>query len=111
MTSKATVTDLGLLVEDLLRQATTHHSNRAASTLLFGPSMRATAIALTEGAELAEHESPPAASLQVLTGTVRLHSGAHEWVLSTGQLVAIPSTRHGVTAITDAVVLLTVTLT
>ena len=42
---------------------------------------------------------------------VRLHSGADEWLLSTGQLVGIPSTRHGVTAITDAVVLLTVTLT
>lgn len=79
--------------------------------LALGPSMRATAIALAEGAELAEHESPPAASVHVLTGTVRLHSGADEWLLSTGQLVAIPSTRHGVTEITDAVVLLTVALT
>lgn len=110
MTSKETVTDLRLLMEELLGQAATHHSHRAASTLVFGPLMRATAIALTAGAELAEHDSPPAASLHVLTGTVRLYSGADEWLLSAGQLVAIPSARHGLTAITDAVVLLTVAL-
>lgn len=110
MTGEAAVTDLRVLVEDLLGQATTHHSHRAASTVLFGPSMRATAIALAEGAELAEHDSPPAASLQVLTGTVRLHSGVNEWLLSPGDLMAIPSTRHGLTALTDAAVLLTVTL-
>jgi quercetin dioxygenase-like cupin family protein len=101
------VTELG---RDLLDQARAHQSRRAARTLVSSPSMRATVIALAEGAELAEHESPPAATLHVLTGTVRLITEDHEQPLVQGQLARIPPTRHGLAADTDAAVLLTVAL-
>jgi quercetin dioxygenase-like cupin family protein len=108
--AKPDVVDVLKLGQDLLGQARGHPSRRAAKTLVSSPSMRATVIALAEGAELAEHDSPPAATLQVLTGTVRLHTEDDEWLLSQGQVVAIPPARHGLRAGSDAAVLLTVAL-
>jgi quercetin dioxygenase-like cupin family protein len=72
--------------------------------------MRATVIALASGAELAEHESPPAATLQMISGEARLHTAGQAWLLHDGEVVAIPPERHALSAITDAVVLLTVAL-
>jgi quercetin dioxygenase-like cupin family protein len=94
----------------LLDTAREHASQRAAETINSGPSMRATVIALAAGAELAEHESPPAATLQVISGQARLHTAGQEWLLHDGEVVAIPPERHALSAITDAVVLLTVAL-
>lgn len=107
---KPDVVQLANLGLDLLAQAREHHARRAAKTLLSGTSMRATAIGLAEGAELSEHDSPPAATLQVLTGKVRLHTEDHEWLLGEGEVVAIPPQRHGLQAVIDSVVLLTVAL-
>jgi quercetin dioxygenase-like cupin family protein len=101
---------LAVLAGRLLDTARAHDSQRAAETINSGPSMRATVIALLEGAELAEHESPPAAPLQVICGRVRLHTAGQAWVLHDGEIVDIPPTRHALTAITDAAVLLTVAL-
>lgn len=95
---------------ELLDQARAHHSRRAARTVAAGPSLRATVMALAAGAELAEHDPPPAATLQVLSGSLRLHAGERSWALSAGDLVPIPPARHGVQAVTDTVVLLTVAL-
>ena len=75
-----------------------------------GPSMRATVIALADGAEMAEHQAPAAATLQVLSGEVELAAGADRWPAGAGQVIAIPSRRHSLHAGTDAVVLLTVAL-
>jgi quercetin dioxygenase-like cupin family protein len=94
----------------LLDTARAHASQRAAETINSGPSMRATVIALVAGSELAEHESPPAAMLQVISGQARLHTAGREWLLQDGEVVAIPPERHALTAITDTVVLLTVAL-
>ena len=94
----------------LLDTARAHASQRAAETISSGPSMRATVIALAAGAELAEHESPPAATLQVISGQARLHTAALAWLLHDGEIVTIPPERHALSAITDTVVLLTVAL-
>lgn len=94
----------------LLAAAHAHDSHRAAETINSGPSMRATVIALTAGAELAEHESPPAATLQVIVGQARLHSAERTWHVREGEIVAIPPERHALDAVTDVVVLLTVAL-
>lgn len=94
----------------LLDAAHEHDSRRAAETINSGPSMRATVIALTAGSELAEHESPPAATLQVIVGQARLHSAGQSWHVREGEIVAIPPERHALSAVTDAVVLLTVAL-
>ena len=72
--------------------------------------MRATVIALSDGAELAEHRGPSAATLQVLSGHVQLAAGADRWPVAAGQVIAIPPRRHSLHADTDAVVLLTVAL-
>ncbi|HEV7202957.1 MAG TPA: LuxR family transcriptional regulator [Jatrophihabitans sp.] len=101
--------DLVILGEELL--ATTsdgHDGGRAARTVLHEPGLRSTLIALRAGHELAEHDAPPAASLQVVLGTVHLVSGDDTMALAAGQLVPIPRQRHSLVADSDAVVLLTV---
>ncbi|MFL6124783.1 hypothetical protein [Actinophytocola sp.] len=98
------------LAAELLEEARGHHSKRAARTLVSGTAQRATLIALSAGAEMSEHDAPTAATLQLLRGTARLHTRNQEWVLAAGQLVAVPPQRHGLTAVTDAVALLTVAL-
>jgi quercetin dioxygenase-like cupin family protein len=87
-----------------------HHSGRKARTILTGTVMRSTLIALAEGIELSEHDSPSAATLQVIRGRVTLLSGDRAWSLSAGQVMPIPPTRHSLRADTDAAVLLTVAL-
>lgn len=104
------VSQVDVLAAELLPQAREHHSHRAANTLVTGTSQRVTLIAMAEGAELGEHDAPPAATLQVITGRVRLHTHDRDWLLGTGQLVAIPPQRHGLTALADSAVLLTVAL-
>lgn len=85
-------------------------AGRAASTVFGGHEqvLRQTVIALTAGAEMQEHESPGAATLHVLSGRVRLTAGEDSWDGRTGDLIVIPSARHGLSALEDSVVLLTV---
>ena len=110
MSEHPDVTQLDALGDELLDHARTHPAKRTARTLVTGNSLRATLIALAEGAELAEHDAPPAATLQVVTGRVRLHTSDSEQVLYGGQLAIIPPQRHGLTSLADSVVLLTVAL-
>lgn len=110
MTYHPTVTAVHDIAAELLVQAGSHASRRAARTLVSGTVQRATLIALAEGAQLAEHDSPPAATIQVITGTVRLHTQGQEWLLDSGHLAPVPPQRHAVTALADAVILLTVAL-
>ena len=110
MTDRADVVQVSTVATELLDHAKEHDSQRAARTVVSGTSQRATLIALAEGAELAEHDAPPAATLQVITGRARLHTASHEWLLNSGDLAPVPHQRHGLQALTDAVVLLTVAL-
>ena len=105
----AAVTSLERLAEDLLRQARSATSGRAARPLPAGTrgSLSQTVIALGARAELAEHENPGVATLQVLRGAVRLTAGDQAWDLVAGDHVRIPEARHGLSARQDAVVLLT----
>ncbi|KAA9156917.1 hypothetical protein FPZ12_026220 [Amycolatopsis acidicola] len=109
-TEHYTVVSLGALAAELLEQARTQHARRTARTVVSSTSMRATVIALAEGAQLAEHDAPAAATVHVLTGRVRLHTEDREWMLEGGELVQVPPQRHGLDALTDATVLLTVAL-
>ncbi|GGD84666.1 cupin domain-containing protein [Microbacterium murale] len=103
-------TNLPSLQERLLTKARGTNARRAAETLYGGRDaiLRQTAMALLSGAELPEHESPPEATLQLLTGRVRLRGLNREWLLETGDLIPIPPERHSVTAVEDSVLLLTV---
>ncbi|MCO8275086.1 LuxR family transcriptional regulator [Actinoplanes sp. TRM 88003] len=103
-------TTLPELAESLLTEARAAHSGRSAHTL-FGNHehhLRQTVIALAEGRELAEHNSPGEATLQVLAGHARLTTTSAEWDGRTGDHVVIGPERHKVTAVQDTVILLTV---
>lgn len=93
-----------------LERAATASSGRSAHTLHGGQGhhLRQTLIALSAGRSLGEHESPGEATLQVVTGSVRLHAGGETWEGSAGDLVLIPPVRHDLEAVSDAAVLLTV---
>lgn len=101
---------LNRLAEEQLAAARESSSGRAAVTVFGGREhdMRQTLIALVEGHGLGEHESPSEASLQVLTGEVRIRAGEESWSGTAGDYLVIPPSRHDLHAVSDAVVLLTV---
>ena len=103
-------TSLTETAEQHLIEARASASGRSAVTVHGGREhdLRQTLIALAEGYALGEHESPGEATLQVLRGSVRLHAGEDSWEGAAGDYLVIPPRRHDLTAVTDAVVLLTV---
>jgi quercetin dioxygenase-like cupin family protein len=103
-------TDLADLIEELLVKARAASSGRAARTIRGGHehALRETVIALCADHELAEHEAPHEATLQVLRGRVRLIAGADAWEGESGDHLTVPPQRHSLFAIDDSVVLLTV---
>ena len=101
---------LGDLADALLADLHNHPAGRAAKTILSGTVMRAVMVALRQGEAMSEHDSPPAATLQVLSGQVTVRAGEREWRVAAGQLVQVPPLRHAVEADTDSVFLLTVAL-
>lgn len=104
-----TISLTGLSAEKLA-EAQRSHSGRAAHTIHGGHTheLRQTLVALLAGHDLAEHENPGEATLQVLLGHVRLNAGSESWDGKTGDYVAIPAQRHALQAVEDSVVLLTV---
>lgn len=103
-------TDLSDLIDDLMSKAREASSGRAARTIRGGHehSLRETVIALRGGFELAEHDAPHEATLQVLRGRVRLIAGADAWDGASGDHLTVPPQRHSLAALEDSVVLLTV---
>ncbi len=108
--SPLTPTDLDALGEQLLAKARESRARRAAETILGGQGavLRQTAMALLAETELPEHESPPEASLHVLSGHLRMSGQGRSWELGSGDFMPIPPERHGVLAREDSFFLLTV---
>lgn len=106
----STVLHLPAVAGELLQEARGSTAGRAARTLVPGPALplKQTLLALVEGASLADHEAPPAATLFVLQGRVRLTAGHEVFDLDAGDHVPIPPVRHGLDAVDDSVVLLSV---
>ncbi|MGW0159537.1 cupin domain-containing protein [Mycobacterium sp. NPDC003323] len=101
---------LTALAREHLETARAHNSGRSAHTVYGGHehSLRQTLVALTAGNGLDEHESPGEATLQVLQGRVRLTTADAGWDGTAGDHLVVPPTRHGLEALEDSVILLTV---
>lgn len=99
------------VVQEHLQLAREGSAGRSAHTIHGGHDrhLRQTVIALLAGHALEEHESPGEATLQVLSGRVRLDAGDSSCEATAGDLLAIPPARHALHAHDDSVVLLTVT--
>jgi quercetin dioxygenase-like cupin family protein len=102
-------TDLRDLAEELLARAGETGARRAARTLPHPvDGLRQTMVALLDGGELQEHESPGPASLLVLRGRARLVAGDRTLVVAADHLAPVPPARHSLHADGDTVVLLSV---
>ncbi len=108
-----TKTSLTALARELLEAAKAASSGRKAHTVYGGHEhlLRQTLIALTAGSELDDHDSHGESTLQVLQGRVRLSNDKVHWEGSSGDHIVIPDSRHGLNALEDSVVLLTVAKT
>lgn len=83
--------------------------HRTARTLLKDGPLRVTQVILAPGAEIAEHQSSGAITVQVLEGLVRFTTDGRTHDLGPGQLLsARPGVRHAVSSAGGATFLLTV---
>jgi quercetin dioxygenase-like cupin family protein len=101
---------LDAVARQQLERAATSTSGRSAETVYGGHerSLRQTVIAMTAGAELAEHENPGEATVVVLSGRVELIGQDTSWSGRTGDLIVVPDHRHSLRALESSAVLLTV---
>lgn len=100
--------NLGELVQELLQKARGANSGRAAHSVYSGRYLKQALLTLTAGTTMAEHDSPPEATMQVLQGSVALSSAEESWDLRAGDLMTIPPERHSVQAHEDTAFLLTI---
>jgi quercetin dioxygenase-like cupin family protein len=97
------------LARDHMARARQAGSGRSAQSVYGGHehTLRQTVVALIAGASLAEHNNPGEATLHVLQGRVVLRAGEDSWEGRDGDLIIIPTARHELHALEDAVLLLT----
>lgn len=101
---------LDALARELLGQAASASSGRAAQTVIGGHEkvLRQTVIAMVKDAALTEHANPGEASVYVLRGRVVLAADGQSWDGRDGDLIIVPDSPHSLQALQDSVVLLTV---
>jgi quercetin dioxygenase-like cupin family protein len=101
---------LDAVAREQVKRAAAAASGRSAETVYGGHehALRQTVLALTAGSALDEHESPGEATVQVLSGRVRLTAGRSAWEGRTGDLLVVPNARHALAAVEDSAILLTV---
>lgn len=90
----------------VLQEAMTTDKGRSAAILIHDGPLRQTILGLKAGQVLAEHNSPPAASMYLLRGRVRV-TGQDQSEVVSGDIVVLTHVRHGVEALEDSVFLLT----
>lgn len=99
---------LTTLAQELLAKAREASSGRATHVLYGGrgQTMQQLALALAAGQELAEHDNPGEATLQVIHGQAELRWSVGPVTLNAGDHAAIPDKRHSLHAVEDTVVVL-----
>lgn len=107
MTSPAAPHDLSTVADTILQTALQSEHGRHAELLVLDGHLRQSVIALTSGSRLADHNAPPAATIQVLRGAIEVTTESGSVRLSQGQLDQLTKERHGVLALEDCVFLLT----
>jgi len=95
---------------DGARRAT---SGRSAKTVYGGHDkvLRQTVIALCAGRSTDNHENPGEATVQVLSGRIRVTDDSTTWDGTTGDLIVVPRGRSSIHAVEDSAILLTVAKT
>lgn len=102
------MSNLKEISEAHMATARAEERGRSAELVAHDGPLRQTVIALTDGTRMAEHNSPPAASLQVLKGRVRVDlDNESQGEFSEGELWILTHERHSVLALEDSVFLLT----
>ncbi|NGP08749.1 LuxR family transcriptional regulator [Rhodococcus sp. 14C212] len=101
---------LDALARHLAAHAAVAPSGRSAETVYGGHEhvLRQTLVALQAGRSMAEHESPGEATVYILRGRIRVVADRTSWDGRSGDLIALPRTRHRIDAVTDTVALFTV---
>ncbi|MFJ6699456.1 LuxR family transcriptional regulator [Streptomyces sp. NPDC091272] len=101
---------LGPLADELLDKASQAHSGRSGKTVYggHGSSLGQTLIALTAGTTLSDHENPGEATVLVVRGHVRLTVQDRAWDGVPYDVLPVPDAIHGLEAVEDSVILLTV---
>ena len=91
---------LTALARQHLETARAASSGRSSHTVYGGHehALRQTLIAMKAGSDLADHDSPGEATLQVLHGRVRVTNSDAGWDGSPGDHIVIPTSRHGLAA-------------
>lgn len=102
-------TSLSTQAKEHLAVAAQASSGRSTTTVYGGNAhvLRQTLITLLAGRELKEHPNPGEATVQVLSGHVRLGAGEQSWDGHAGDLLVVPDAPHNLAAIEDSAVLLT----
>ncbi len=105
--------DLRHAAQELLSEASQLRSGRSARTMTPGPGspLKQTLLALTAGQQLQEHVAPGPTTLLGIHGTCVLTHDDGALTLTDGLWAACPTGPHTLEAISDCVVLLTVTST
>src|SRR5215218_4029116 len=98
---------LTALARNQLEVARAASSGRSAQTV-YGGHEHALRQTLMAGSTMDDHESPGEATLEVLQGRVRVTNSTAGWDGTPGDLIVLPRERHGLRALEDSVVLLTV---
>jgi quercetin dioxygenase-like cupin family protein len=101
---------LDALAAQQLELAAAHGGRPAADTVVGGHErvLRQTVVGMMAGTELGEHNNPGEATVHVLRGRVRLTSEGQAWEARSGDLLKVPNARHGLQALEDSAILLTV---
>jgi quercetin dioxygenase-like cupin family protein len=103
--------DLQVAADELLAEAGQLNAGRSARTLTPGPGapLKQTLLALTAGQHLQDHLAPGPTTLLGIRGEAVLTHDDAAMTLTEGVWAACPVGPHSLDAVTDAVVLLTVT--
>ena len=102
------VFDLPALLAQVRQEPSYRTSDRNALTVFKTDGMRIVLLALHAGAELKTHTAPGIISVQVLEGRLMFRTAEQATELAQGQLLTLHAgIPHSVTAVTEAVFLLT----